>query len=115
VVVAWREIRAVGRVVKQLLIEMLQQCSSANSCMWMCIVMEKHYTGCQHTKSFVLNGPMQFFFSVSQYKTWLSSQAADFIVIGIQKLILRYDKCLSSDSDYAEKKLKYTCICIFCV
>jgi hypothetical protein len=32
-VVAWSEIRAVRRVVKQLPIEMLQQCLSAVSCM----------------------------------------------------------------------------------
>jgi hypothetical protein len=38
------EIRAVRRVVKQLPVEMLQQCLSANSCLWMCIVMEEHYT-----------------------------------------------------------------------
>jgi histone-lysine N-methyltransferase SETMAR len=34
-------------------------------------------------------------------KTWLSSQAADFIDTGIQKLIPRY-KCLNSGSDYVE-------------
>jgi hypothetical protein len=52
--------------------------------------MREHYTGCQHTKPFVLNGPMKFF-SVSQYKTWLSSQAADFFDTGIQKLIPQYE------------------------
>jgi hypothetical protein len=36
-------------------------------------------------------------------KTWLSSQAADFFDTGIQKLIPRYDKCLSSGGDDAEK------------
>jgi hypothetical protein len=36
-------------------------------------------------------------------KTWLSSQAADFFDIGIQKLIPRYDKCLNSGGDYVEK------------
>jgi hypothetical protein len=47
---------------------MLQQCSSASSCT--CVrtrnVMEEHYTVCQHSMSFVLNGPTQLF-SVSQY------------------------------------------------
>jgi hypothetical protein len=35
-------------------------------------------------------------------KTWLSSQVADFLETGIQKLIPRY-KCLNSNGDYAEK------------
>jgi hypothetical protein len=45
---------------------MLQQCSSASSCIWAGIVMEEHNTGCQHSTTFLLNGPTQFF-SVSQY------------------------------------------------
>jgi hypothetical protein len=63
-----REIRAVRRLVKQLPAEMLQQPSSASSCTRMRkrIVMEEHYTGCQHPMPFVLKGPTQFF-SVSQY------------------------------------------------
>jgi hypothetical protein len=36
-------------------------------------------------------------------KTWLSSQTADFFDTSIQKLIPRYDKCLSSGCDYVEK------------
>jgi hypothetical protein len=36
-------------------------------------------------------------------KTWLSLQAADLFVIGIQKLIPPYDKCLNSANDYIEK------------
>jgi hypothetical protein len=36
-------------------------------------------------------------------KTWLSSQAADFYDIGIQKLIPWYHKCLISGGDYVEK------------
>jgi hypothetical protein len=35
--------------------------------------------------------------------TCLSSQATDFFDTGIQKLIPRYDKCLNSGGDYAEK------------
>jgi predicted outer membrane lipoprotein len=50
----------VKRVVKQLPPEMLQQLSNVSSCMWMCIVMEEHYVGCQHFTPFVLNGPVQF-------------------------------------------------------
>jgi hypothetical protein len=34
---------------------------------------------------------------------WLSSQAANFFDIGIQKLIPRYDKCLSYRGDYVQK------------
>jgi hypothetical protein len=60
VVVALSKIRAVRRVVKQLPVEMLQQCWSASSCMWICVVM-KHYTRYQCSMPFVLNGPMQFF------------------------------------------------------
>jgi histone-lysine N-methyltransferase SETMAR len=36
-------------------------------------------------------------------KMWLSSQAPDFFDTGIQKLIPRYNKCLSSRDDYVEK------------
>jgi hypothetical protein len=36
-------------------------------------------------------------------KTWLCSQAANIFDKDIQKLIRRYDKCLSSSSDYVEK------------
>jgi hypothetical protein len=68
VVVIQSEIWAVRGVVKQLPVEMLQQCSSASSCMQMRIVMEEHYTGYQHSTSFFLNGPMQFFIFL-QYKT----------------------------------------------
>jgi hypothetical protein len=63
VAVAWSEIRAVSRVVKQLPVEMLYQCSSA-SCytrMRTRIVMEEHYTVCQHSTPFILNGPTQSF------------------------------------------------------
>jgi hypothetical protein len=35
--------------------------------------------------------------------TWLSSQAADFFDTGIQKLIPKCNKCLSSSGDYVEK------------
>jgi hypothetical protein len=36
-------------------------------------------------------------------KTWLSAEAADFFDTGIQKLVPRYDKCLSSGGDQVEK------------
>jgi histone-lysine N-methyltransferase SETMAR len=36
-------------------------------------------------------------------KTWLRSQAAAFSDRGAQKLILQYDRCLNSGSDYVEK------------
>jgi histone-lysine N-methyltransferase SETMAR len=40
---------------------------------------------------------------VEGVKTWLSSQAADVFDTGMQKLIPRYDKCLSSGGDYVDK------------
>jgi hypothetical protein len=40
---------------------MLQQCSSVSSCMQTHVVMEEHYTVCQHFMPFVLNGLMQLF------------------------------------------------------
>jgi hypothetical protein len=61
VVVTQSEIRAVRMMVKQLPVEMVQQCSRASSCMRTHFVMEKHYTRCQHSTPFVLFGPMQFF------------------------------------------------------
>jgi uncharacterized Fe-S cluster protein YjdI len=87
VVLAQSEIGAVRRVVQQLPVEVLQQCSSASSCMQMHIIIERLNTVCQHSMDFVLNGPTQLF-SVSQYKLWLSSEVADFFDTGIQKLIL---------------------------
>jgi hypothetical protein len=61
VVVTQSEIWAVRRVVRQLPVEMLQQCPSASSCVQMCVVMEEHCTGCQYSTPFVLNDLMQFF------------------------------------------------------
>jgi hypothetical protein len=58
-VTARSEIRVVRRVVKQLQVDILQQCSSV-SCMWTCIAMEEHYPGCQLSMPFVLNGPTVF-------------------------------------------------------
>jgi hypothetical protein len=62
VVVVRSKIRVVRRIVKQLLVEVFQQCSSASSCIRMRtrIVMEEHCTGCQHSAPFVLNDPTQF-------------------------------------------------------
>jgi hypothetical protein len=62
VVVGRSEVRAIRRVVKQLPVEMLKQCSSASSCMRTRIVMEEHYTVCQHSTTFVQNGPTRFYF-----------------------------------------------------
>jgi hypothetical protein len=57
-VVAWSKTRAVWMVVKQLPVEMPQQCSSVMSCisthMKACTVMKKHYTGCQQSTPFVM-------------------------------------------------------------
>jgi hypothetical protein len=52
VTVARSEIRAVRRVVKQVTVEMLEQCSSASTCMLKRTVMEDHYTECQHSTPF---------------------------------------------------------------
>jgi hypothetical protein len=40
---------------------MPQQCLSMSSCTRMHTVMKEHYTVCQHSMPFVLNGPTQFF------------------------------------------------------
>jgi hypothetical protein len=65
VVVTRRKIRAVRRVVKQLPVKVLQQCSSASSCMRTCIFIWENFTECQHSTSLVLNDSTQFI--VSQY------------------------------------------------
>jgi hypothetical protein len=62
VVVTQSEIRAVRRVVKQPPVKVLQQRSITSSCMRVCIVMETHYIGYQHSVPFVLNGPTKFFY-----------------------------------------------------
>jgi hypothetical protein len=61
-VVACSEIWALRKVLKQLPVEMIQQCPSASTCMQTSIVMEEHYTGCQHSTLFFLNSLTQFFF-----------------------------------------------------
>jgi hypothetical protein len=48
-------------VIKQLQDEMFQQGWSVSSCMGTHNAMEEHYTGCQHSMPFVLNGPTQLF------------------------------------------------------
>jgi hypothetical protein len=53
-VVARSEIMAVRRVVKQLPVEMLQQRSSASSCVRMRTVTEEYYTGCQYFTLFLV-------------------------------------------------------------
>jgi hypothetical protein len=35
--------------------------------------------------------------------TWFASQAASFYDAGIQKLLLRYNKCLNNGENYVEK------------
>jgi hypothetical protein len=37
------------------------------------------------------------------FNTWFASQAASFYDAGIQKLMLRYDKCHNNSENYAEK------------
>jgi hypothetical protein len=64
VVVARTELRAVRRMVRILQVEKLQQ-SSASSCTHMrtrVVIMEEHYTGCQHSASCDLNSSVQFFY-----------------------------------------------------
>jgi hypothetical protein len=36
-------------------------------------------------------------------KDWFSGLAVDFCDVGIQKLVIRYDKCLNLHVDYVEK------------
>jgi hypothetical protein len=76
------------------------------------IVMEEHCTGCHHSVLLFWMTLRSYFFSVSQYKTLPSSQAADFFDTGIQWLISRY-KCLNSGGDFVEKQLKYVCILVY--
>jgi hypothetical protein len=55
------EIMAGRRVVKQLPVDILKQCSTASNYKQTRIVMEEHYTGCQHSTIFVLNVRKQLF------------------------------------------------------
>jgi AAA15 family ATPase/GTPase len=55
----------------------------------------KNWLGSQHSNN--NKAPMEV------VKTWLSSQAENFFDTGIQKLILRYNKCLNSGDDSVEK------------
>ena len=54
--------------------------------------------------------PLRLFFKFNtneELKTgvtnWLTSQAATWYEEGIQKFVLRYDKCLNVGGDYVEK------------
>jgi hypothetical protein len=63
VVVARSEIRAVSRVVKQLPVEMLQQCLGASNCMWTRSVMEEHNSYRMSAfHAFCYEWPYAFFF-----------------------------------------------------
>jgi hypothetical protein len=42
-------------------VEMLSSAGVRAAVMWMHIVIEEHYTGCQHSTPFVLNASVQFF------------------------------------------------------
>jgi hypothetical protein len=57
----------VGKQVVVVRSEMLQQCSSASSCMRTHIVTETNYTGCQHCMPFVLNDPTQLFLCLAKH------------------------------------------------
>jgi hypothetical protein len=61
VVVTKSKIKTVRCVVKLLPAEIMQQCKSASSCIWKCILKVEHCTGCQHSKPIALKGPRQSF------------------------------------------------------
>jgi tRNA(Arg) A34 adenosine deaminase TadA len=68
-IIAHCEITALRRVLKQLQVEVFQQCISASSYVQMCIIlMEEYFIECQRSTPFVLNGPMHFY-CVLEY-TW---------------------------------------------
>jgi hypothetical protein len=74
VVVARSEIGAVRRVVRQLTVEMHQQCLSVNNCVCRHAFSWWSTTSALYVsipRLFVLNGPTQFFFSVLQYTLML--------------------------------------------
>jgi hypothetical protein len=48
-------------------------------------------------------------------KMWLSSEGADFFDTDILKLFPRYDKCLSSGGEYAEKYVAYARIFLYII
>jgi hypothetical protein len=39
--------------------------------------------------------------------TWFASQVASFYDVGIQKLVLHYDKCLNNDGNHVENSVRY--------
>jgi hypothetical protein len=90
VVAARSKTKVLRRVVRQLPVKILQQCSSASSCMWTHIVMKERYTVCQHSTFFVLNGTKQCF--EIQNAAELTGDR-----------LLDTGKCLNSDGDYVEK------------
>jgi len=55
------EVRATGWVVKQVPTKFLEQGLCACSCVWACVVVQKHNTWRQHSSPFVFNGSAQFF------------------------------------------------------
>jgi hypothetical protein len=113
VAVAESEIRAVRRVVKQLPVEMLQQCLSASSCLWMGTVMEEHIFTCQHSTPFILNDSMQFF-TVLQYTYNITvvphcmNSTISTPLLSQKRVAIRADICLNIFRLFGE------CVCIHC-
>jgi hypothetical protein len=117
---AQSKVRTVRMVVKQLCVQMLQQCSSASSCMQTSIVTEERYTRCHHSTLFVLNGTTQLFqcFAIQNMAEVRGSRLLWHRHI---KTHSQYNKCISSSGDYTEKPLMYTFFylikffhCLFC-
>jgi phosphoribosylformylglycinamidine (FGAM) synthase-like amidotransferase family enzyme len=69
--VTQNDIRTIKKVVKQLQVAMSQQCLSMGVCIGMCMFTEEDYTTCQHSMSFVLNAPMQYFSVFSAFLIFL--------------------------------------------
>jgi hypothetical protein len=83
----------------------------------MCIIMEEHYTGCQHSTSFVLNGHTQFFYCFAIHLVMLCSPLLHefhhqhFFHVLSQKTVASWqaDICLNFLGSFGE----YVCIHCF--
>jgi hypothetical protein len=107
-------IRAVRRVVKQIPTEMLQQCSSVSSCMWTCVIMEKHYTGCQrscfHSEwPYKVFNIFQYTYKITVFTCCLNSTiSTPFLSQKTVAISFLADVCLNIFGLFGE------CVCIHC-
>jgi hypothetical protein len=87
-------------VVKQLTVEILQQCCSVSTCMQTHIAMLDYYTGCQHFKPFVwIACPAVFCFTIQN----IAQLTGNILLWHRHTTYFAMQQYLNSSSDYIQQ------------